>query len=113
MLQSADTTASLAITPSRMISSILSFGPVIKQTENGEDFVSFCVLFTRCIYATYNGDESFSSLKNTGDRTSLCSGCCNIHVGRVLFFMAKKRNIKIMTAQATEWVRLSDGEVLL
>jgi hypothetical protein len=31
MLQSAETTANLAIAPSKMISSIMNFGPVIKQ----------------------------------------------------------------------------------
>jgi hypothetical protein len=91
MSQSAETTALLAIAPRRMTNSILSFGPVTNKTENGEDFVSFCVLFTRCIYATYNGDESYNSLKNTGGRTSLCSGCCDVHLGRDLFFKAINR----------------------
>jgi hypothetical protein len=45
MLQSAETTANLAITPRRMINSIMNFGPVINEKFKIEKF-SFRSLFS-------------------------------------------------------------------
>jgi hypothetical protein len=89
MSQSAETSANLPITPRRMISSIMNFGPVINQNGKRSKFrLVLCSL-----HSLYH--------------------CCDIRLGTDGFFRAKERNIEYMKAQATVWVTLSAQELYL